>query len=45
MMKTSKLVKFIAKDSYEGFRTFLIAVGPVMIVALAIAFKAGYSFG
>lgn len=39
MMKTSKLVKFIAKDSYEGFRTFLIAVGAVMIVALAIAFK------
>lgn len=45
MMKTSKLVKFIAKDSYEGFRTFLIAVGAVMIVALAIAFKDSWQAG
>ena len=44
-MKTSKLVKFIAKDSYEGFRTFLIAVGAVMIVALAIAFKDSWQAG
>ncbi|MFR4252377.1 MAG: hypothetical protein ACLT1C_02875 [Weissella confusa] len=45
MMRTSKLVKFIAKDSYEGFRTFLIAVGAVMIVALAIAFKDSWQAG
>ncbi|MCT0948005.1 hypothetical protein EFL45_00780 [Weissella confusa] len=45
MMKTSKLVKLIAKDSYEGFRTFLITVGAVMIVALAIAFKDSWQVG
>lgn len=45
MMKTSKLVKLITKDSYEGFRTFLFVVGAVMVVALAIALKDSWQVG
>ena len=45
MMKMSKLIKLVAKDSYVGFQTFLMTVAAVLVFALAIAFKDSWHAG
>ncbi|WP_270276165.1 hypothetical protein [Weissella confusa] len=45
MIKTRQLIKLLVKDSYEGLQTFLITVGAVMVVALAIALKDSWQVG